>query len=181
TNAFHGMTIGSLAVTGNQMKRDGAGIPLSNSVSMPFDDYVSTEESLKLVERYINDGGTGVSLPAAIILETVQGEGGINAASMEWIKGIAEIAKKFDILLIVDDIQAGCGRTGTFFSFEPAGIEPDIVCLSKSIGGYGLPMAITLFKRELDIWGPAEHNGTFRGNNLAFVAATEALNFWEND
>src|SRR5699024_8004730 len=116
-----------------------------------------------------------------IILETVQGEGGINAASTEWIQGIAKIAKKYDILLIVDDIQAGCGRTGTFFSFEKAGITPDIVCLSKSIGGYGLPMAITLFKRDLDIWEPAEHNGTFRGNNLAFIAATEALEHWKDE
>lgn len=181
TNAFHGMTIGALSITGNQSKRDGAGVPLSHAVSMPFDDYISTTESLKLIESYLEDGSSGVELPAAIILETVQGEGGINAASMEWLQGIAKIAKKFDILLIVDDIQAGCGRTGTFFSFEPAGIEPDIVCLSKSIGGYGLPMAITLFRKELDIWGPAEHNGTFRGNNLAFVAATEALNFWKND
>ncbi len=182
TNAFHGMTIGSLAITGNESKRQGAGIPLSHTVSMPFDDYISTTASLEFIERYLADSGSGVGLPAAIILETVQGEGGINAASTEWLQGIAEIAKRFDILLIVDDIQAGCGRTGTFFSFEPAGIVPDIVCLSKSIGGYGLPMAITLMKRELDVWDPGEHNGTFRGNNLAFVAATEALStFWEND
>lgn len=181
TNAFHGMTIGSLSITGNAAKRKGAGIPLDHAISMPFDKYISTEDSLKLVEDYIGDGGSGVEVPAAIILETVQGEGGINAASMEWIKGIEKIARKFDILLIVDDIQAGCGRTGTFFSFEPAGIEPDIVCLSKSIGGYGLPMAITLMKRKYDIFNPGEHNGTFRGNNMAFIAAAEALNYWKND
>src|SRR5699024_7986979 len=105
----------------------------------------------------------------------------INAASDEWLRGIEKIARKFEILLIVDDIQAGCGRTGTFFSFEKAGIKPDIVCLSKSIGGYGLPMAITLFNEELDIWSPGEHNGTFRGNNLAFIAAAEAINFWKDD
>src|SRR5699024_12820984 len=86
-----------------------------------------------------------------------------------------------DILLMVDDIQAGCGRKGRFFSSEPAGLEPDIVCLSKSIGGYGLPMAITLMKRELDIFTAAEHNATFRGNNLAFIAATEAMSFWAHD
>ena len=78
-------------------------------------------------------------------------------------------------------MQAGNGRTGTFFSFEPAGIEPDVVCLSKSIGGIGLPMAITLIKPEHDQWGPGEHNGTFRGNNLAFLGAIEALKYWEND
>lgn len=181
TNAFHGMTIGALAVTGNASKRGGAGIPLTNSVSMPFDNFISTSESLKLIEHYLKDDSSGIDLPAAIILETVQGEGGINAASKEWLQGIEKIARKFDILLIVDDIQAGCGRTGTFFSFEYAGITPDIVTLSKSLGGYGLPMAITLFKSELDIWEPGEHNGTFRGNNLAFVAATEALSYWEND
>ncbi len=181
TNGFHGMTLGSLAITGNSSKRAGAGIPLSHSVAMPFDQYNEDTDSLSLIESYLENSGSGVDLPAAIILETVQGEGGINAASIEWLQGIEKIAKKFDILLIIDDIQAGCGRTGTFFSFEPAGIQPDIVTLSKSLGGYGLPFAITLFKKEHDIWEPGEHNGTFRGNNLAFVAATEALTYWEND
>lgn len=181
TNAFHGMTIGALAITGNGSKREGAGIPLSHTVSMPFDDFVTDSSSLKYIEQYLENSGSGVELPAAIILETVQGEGGINAASQEWLQGIEKIAKKHDILLIVDDIQAGCGRTGKFFSFEDAGLNPDIVCLSKSIGGYGLPMALTLFKSEFDIFSPAEHNGTFRGNNLAFVAAKEALSYWKTD
>lgn len=181
TNAFHGMTIGSLSITGNEAKRKGAGVPLDNAVSMPFDQFISTEASLEFIEKYLTGGSTGIEKPAAIILETVQGEGGINAASTEWLQGIEKIAKAQDILLIVDDIQAGCGRTGTFFSFEPAGLDPDIVCLSKSIGGYGLPMAITLMRRDLDIFNPAEHNGTFRGNNLAFVAAKKALDYWKND
>lgn len=181
TNGFHGVTLGALAATGNVGKRQGAGVPLPNTVSMPYDGYLPTQESLDLVERYIKDGGTGVELPAAMIFETVQGEGGTHAASMEWIKGIAAIAKKYDILLIVDDIQAGNGRTGSFFSFEPAGIYPDIVTVSKSIGGYGMPLSFTLFKEELDIWKPGEHNGTFRGFNPAFIAATAALSYWEND
>lgn len=182
TNAFHGMTIGSLSVTGNSFKRQGAGIPLHHSVSMPFDDYMDTSDSIAYLEKFLEDSGSGVALPAAIILETVQGEGGINAASFEWLKKIEDICQRWDILLIIDDVQAGCGRTGTFFSFEPAGIKPDIVCLSKSIGGVGLPMAITLIKPEYDDeWGPGEHNGTFRGNNLAFTAASEALSFWENN
>ncbi|WP_099157757.1 diaminobutyrate--2-oxoglutarate transaminase [Virgibacillus ndiopensis] len=181
TNAFHGMTIGSLSVTGNSFKRHGAGIPLHHSVSMPFDDYVENQDSIAYLERFLEDSGSGVALPAAIILETVQGEGGINAARLEWLKKIENICKRWDILLIIDDVQAGCGRTGTFFSFEPAGINPDIVCLSKSIGGIGLPMAITLIKPAYDQWGPGEHNGTFRGNNLAFIAATEALSNWETD
>jgi diaminobutyrate-2-oxoglutarate transaminase len=111
----------------------------------------------------------------------VQGEGGINVARGEWLQGIERLCRKYDILLIIDDVQMGCGRTGTFFSFEPYGIKPDLVCLSKSIGGYGLPMALTLIKSELDIWEPGEHNGTFRGNNLAFVCATEALSYWESN
>lgn len=181
TNAFHGMTLGSLAITGNESKRNGAGVPLTHTVSMPYDNYHQQTDSLRLIESFLENSSSGVDLPAAIIVETVQGEGGINAASMEWLQGIEKICEKFGILLIVDDIQAGCGRTGTFFSFEPAGIKPDIVCLSKSLGGFGLPMSITLFKKELDIWEPGEHNGTFRGNNLAFIAATEALSYWETD
>ena len=183
TNAFHGMTLGSLSVSGNMFKRDGAGVPLSNSVSMPFDNYLGDDSDTAVyIERYLDDNGSGVSLPAAIILETLQGEGGLNVASVEWLKRIEDVCRSRGILLIVDDIQVGCGRTGTFFSFEHAGIQPDIVCLSKSIGGYGLPLALTLIKPEYDVWEPGEHNGTFRGNNLAFITATEALKiFWKDE
>ncbi|SDC60694.1 diaminobutyrate aminotransferase apoenzyme [Melghirimyces thermohalophilus] len=181
TRGFHGMTLGSLAVTGNAFKRKGAGIPLTGAVSLPYDQYNENIDSLTLLERYLEDKGSGVDLPAAVILETVQGEGGINAASFEWLKQVEQICRRYDVLLIVDDIQAGCGRTGTFFSFEPAEIQPDIVCLSKSLSGYGVPFAVTLFRPDLDTWAPGEHNGTFRGHNLAFVAATEALRFWETD
>jgi len=153
TNAFHGMTLGALAVTGNEFKREGAGVPLHNSVMMPYENFMGEEaNSVDYIERYLKNSGSGVALPAAIILETVQGEGGINVASTEWLKGIQDICKRWEILLIIDDIQAGIGRAGSFFSFEKAGLEPDIVCLSKSIGGYGLPMALTLFKPEYDIW-----------------------------
>lgn len=182
TNGFHGMTMGSLAVTGNASKRAGAGTPLTNAVAMPFDNYMDGIDSAAYIEKLLEDGSSGIDIPAAFIVETVQGEGGINAASFEWLRKIEAIAKRFDILLIVDDVQAGNGRTGTFFSFEKAGIDPDIVCLSKSIGGYGMPMAITLFKPEHDIWGAGEHNGTFRGNNMAFITATEAIKkFWADD
>src|SRR5690606_30014682 len=115
------------------------------------------------------DSSSGIDKPAAVIVETVQGEGGINAASLKWLKNLEKVCRKHDVLLIIDDIQAGCGRTGTFFSFEEAGIQPDMVTLSKSLSGYGLPMAVVLLKPELDRWKPGEHNGTFRGNNLAFV------------
>jgi diaminobutyrate-2-oxoglutarate transaminase len=180
TNAFHGMTLGSLSVTGNSMKRKGAGIPLTNSSKIPYDDYFDGETADFLwLERVLEDSGSGVDKPAAIIVETVQGEGGLNAARAAWLRGLSELCKKHDILLIVDDVQAGCGRTGTFFSFEGAGITPDIVCLSKSISGFGLPMALTLFRPELDVWTPGEHNGTFRGHNPAFVTAAAALEtYW---
>lgn len=181
TNGFHGMTIGSLSVTGNASKRKGAGIPLSHTVSMPFDNFVEGQDSIPYLESYLEGSSSGLDLPAAMILETVQGEGGINAARMEWLQKVEALCRRFGILLIIDDVQAGNGRTGTFFSFEPSGIEPDIVCLSKSIGGAGLPMAITLIKPEYDQWEPGEHNGTFRGNNLAFITAAEALNYWVTD
>lgn len=182
TNAFHGMTLGALSVTGNKFKRRGAGVPLHHTVSMPYDGYMGDQiDTIEYMRNYIQDSGSGVSLPAAIIVETIQGEGGINEASVQWLKNLEILCKEHKILLIVDDVQMGCGRTGTFFSFEEAGIKPDIVCLSKSIGGYGLPMALTLIRPELDIWEPGEHNGTFRGNNLAFITASEALRYWENN
>jgi diaminobutyrate-2-oxoglutarate transaminase len=183
TNAFHGMTLGSLSVTGNSMKRQGAGIPLTNASKIPYDDYFNgaTDDFLWL-ERVLEDSGSGVDKPAAVIVETVQGEGGVNAARPEWLRALAELCDRHEILLIVDDVQAGCGRTGTFFSFEEAGIVPDIVCLSKSISGFGLPMALTLIRPDLDVWEPGEHNGTFRGHNLAFVTAAAALDrFWTDD
>ncbi|AOM82995.1 diaminobutyrate--2-oxoglutarate transaminase [Salisediminibacterium beveridgei] len=181
TNGFHGMTIGSLSVTGNSMKRIGAGVPLQYSPTMPYDDFVGSEDdTLDYLRRFLEDNGSGVAIPAAMIIETVQGEGGLNAARFEWIKKLSDICKEWGIFLIVDDVQAGVGRAGTFFSFEKAGIEPDVVCLSKSIGGYGLPLALTLIKPEHDQFKPGEHNGTFRGNNHAFVTATEALSYWKD-
>ncbi|MBK6012768.1 diaminobutyrate--2-oxoglutarate transaminase [Streptomyces sp. MBT53] len=180
TNAFHGMSLGSLAVTGNAFKRAGAGIPLVHGTPMPFDNYFDGQiPDFLWFERLLEDQGSGLNKPAAVIVETVQGEGGINAARPEWLRALAELCERQDMLLIVDDIQMGCGRTGAFFSFEESGIVPDIVTVSKSISGYGLPMSLCLFKPELDIWEPGEHNGTFRGNNPAFVTATAALEtYW---
>lgn len=183
TNGFHGMTLGALAVTGNSMKRGGAGVPLDHVATMPFDNYLDgkTPDFLWL-RTLLDDSGSGLDAPAAVIVESIQGEGGINAASADWLRGLSALCKEYGILLILDDIQMGCGRTGQFFSFEEAGIVPDIVTLSKSISGYGLPMALTLFKRELDVWEPGEHNGTFRGFNPAMVTGTEALRrYWSDD
>ncbi|MFF0559963.1 diaminobutyrate--2-oxoglutarate transaminase [Streptomyces sp. NPDC020472] len=182
TNAFHGMSLGSLAVTGNAAKRAGAGVPLHHAARMPFDDYLDGQVTDFLwFERLLDDSGSGLDHPAAVIVETVQGEGGINVARAEWLRALAELCRRHEMLLIVDDIQMGCGRTGDFFSFEEAGITPDIVTLSKSISGYGLPMSLCLFRPELDLWEPGEHNGTFRGNNPAFVTATAALDAYWRD
>ena len=182
TNAFHGMTLGSLSVTGNSMKRGGAGIPLVHATPMPYDNFLDGQvPDFLWFERLLDDSGSGLNAPAAAIVETVQGEGGINVARPEWLRGLAELCRSHDMLLIVDDVQMGCGRTGPFFSFEEAGITPDIVCLSKSISGYGLPLALTLFRPDLDVWEPGEHNGTFRGHNPAFVTGTRALElFWSD-
>ncbi|MGG2459284.1 diaminobutyrate--2-oxoglutarate transaminase [Streptomyces sp. RGM 3693] len=180
TGAFHGMSLGSLAVTGNAAKRAGAGIPLGHTLRIPYDGFSQDQVSgLHLLDSMLADSSSGLDLPAAVIVETVQGEGGVNPAGAAWLADLAELCSRRDILLIIDDIQMGCGRTGPFFSFEAAGITPDIVCLSKSISGYGLPMSLTLFRTELDVWQPGEHNGTFRGNNPAFVTAATALReFW---
>jgi len=182
TNAFHGMTLGSLAVTGNGFKRRGAGVPLVHASVMPFDGYLGEGvDTLDYLRAFLEDDGSGVDRPAAVIVETIQAEGGINIASARWLRRLERLCRRHEMLLIVDDIQVGCGRTGPFFSFEDIGIEPDIVCLSKSLSGYGLPMALTLIRPDLDIWDPGEHNGTFRGHNPAFVTAAAALDFWESD
>lgn len=180
TNGFHGMTLGSLALTGNQSKRAGSGVPLTHVTRMPFDGYFGDDvDTVDYADKLLSDASSGVDAPAAFIVETVQAEGGINVASHGWLRDLQALAKKHGALLIVDDIQVGCGRTGPFFSFEKAGVQPDIVCLSKALSGYGLPFALTLIRPDLDVWKPGEHNGTFRGNNLAFVTAQAALErYW---
>lgn len=183
TNGFHGVTMGAVAATGNQHHRNGTGVPLGNVTRMPYCGYHGWDvDTLKMLERMLADPSSGVDHPAAVIVEVVQGEGGLNVAVNSWLKGLRDICDRYDMLMIVDDIQAGCGRTGTFFSFESSGVQPDIVTLSKSIGGYGLPLALVLLKPELDIWKPGEHNGTFRGNNHAFVTAKAAIDtYWADD
>jgi diaminobutyrate-2-oxoglutarate transaminase len=183
TNGFHGVSMGALAVTGNSYLRAAAGVPLQNTTAMPFDGYFGEGvDTIAHLEKVLSDPSSGMETPAAVILETVQGEGGLNVARIDWLKRLEALCNKRGIILIVDDIQAGVGRTGTFFSFEPAGIKPDIITLSKSLSGYGLPLSLVVLKRSLDIWKPAEHNGTFRGNNHAFVTATAAIeHYWTTD
>ena len=183
TNGFHGMTLGALACTGNAGKRAGANVPLNNTTHLPFDGYFGDGvDTLDYFEHALTDRSSGLDKPAAVILETVQAEGGVNVASVEWLKRLEKLCVAHGVLLIADDIQVGNGRTGPFFSFERAGWKPDIVTVSKSLSGYGTPLAIVLIRPDLDQWSPGEHNGTFRGHNLAFVTAKAALDhFWTND
>jgi len=184
TNGFHGMTMGALALTGNASKRDGAGpVSLPDVTHMPFEGSMGEDfDTLELIDTMLSNPSSGIDAPAAFIFEPIQGEGGLNAASDDWMRGIERIARKHGALLIVDDIQAGCGRSGSFFSFEKSGIKPDMIPQAKSLSGYGLPFAALLIKPEHDIWKPAEHNGTFRGNTHAFVTARVAIEkFWSDD
>ncbi|GAA1963810.1 diaminobutyrate--2-oxoglutarate transaminase [Agromyces allii] len=180
TNAFHGLSIGALAATGNSHYRGAAGITLDNITRLPYDGYLGADvDTLDLLEKMLDDPGSGVDLPSAVIVEAVQGEGGINVASAAWLQRLRAITAERGILLILDEIQAGVGRTGAFFAFEESGIVPDIVTVSKSISGSGLPMSLVLLRPEVDVWKPGAHTGTFRGNNLAFVSARAALeNYW---
>lgn len=182
TNGFHGLTMGSTAITGNKYYRRESYVSRSNVSFMPYDGYLGPDlNTVDYLRKSLEDNSSGLDLPAAVIVETVQAEGGVNVASFEWLRGLEQVCRDYDILLIIDDIQVGNGRSGDFFSFEAAGISPDMVTLSKSIGG-GLPMAILLLKPELDQWQPGEHTGTFRGNNLAFVASSAALStYWQSD
>lgn len=180
TNGFHGVTLGAVAATGNSHFRDAAGVDPQHTTFMPYDGYLGEHlDTLLFFEKMLVDNSSGLDKPAAVVVETIQGEGGVNEASYDWLRRLERLCNDHDIVFIVDDIQVGCGRTGTFFSFEDAGINPDIVTLSKSLSGFGLPMSVVLMKPRLDQWKPGEHNGTFRGNNMAFVTAAEAIErYW---
>ncbi|HVA99789.1 MAG TPA: aminotransferase class III-fold pyridoxal phosphate-dependent enzyme, partial [Acidimicrobiales bacterium] len=177
---YHGDSLGSLSATANRTHREAAGVPLHDVTFLPFPSGVMSDiDTLTYLRSVLLDSHSGIELPAGIIVETIQAEGGINVAPIAWLRELRTICDDHGIILIIDEIQTGCGRTGPFFSFERAGIVPDIVTVSKSISGYGLPMSLTLLKPELDTWQPGEHTGTFRGNQLAFIAATVAMELFE--
>ncbi|NET65790.1 MAG: diaminobutyrate--2-oxoglutarate transaminase [Moorea sp. SIO1G6] len=183
SNGYHGVTLGSLATTANTSQRDAAGITTAGVSFIPYDGYLGSDiDTTEYLDKVLSDRGSGVALPAAVIVETIQGAGGVNVASFEWLRSLEKVCRKHDVLLVVDDIQVGCGRTGSFFSFEEVGISPDIVTISKSLSGFGLPFSLVLIKPELDQWKPGQHSGTFRGPNLAFVTAKAALEiYWQDD
>jgi diaminobutyrate-2-oxoglutarate transaminase len=182
TNGYHGVTLGALAATGNRYNRMSPSLAHHGVSRFLYDGYLGEDiDTADLLDRMLDDPSSGVDLPAAIILEAVQGEGGLNVARAGWLRKIADAARRHGALLIVDEVQAGCGRTGPFFAFEAAGIVPDLVTMSKSLSGFGLPMAVLLIRPEHDVWRPGEHNGTFRGNTHAFVTARVAIEkYWSS-
>ncbi|MDT7748245.1 MAG: hypothetical protein QOD96_1907, partial [Pseudonocardiales bacterium] len=133
------------------------------------------------LEYALTDPNGGIPLPAAVIMEMVQGEGGVNPATREFVQRVRRLTRELGVVLIVDEVQTGCGRTGSWFAFEQYDIEPDVVVASKALSGMGLPVAIILYGRELDVWKPGAHSGTFRGNQLAFAAGVKAVEMFRRD
>ena len=176
THGFHGMTLGALAMTANAYFRRAGGVPLSHVTRM------SLEHPLESLRAMYADGSSGLEPPAAILIEAVQCEGGVWVASAEWLKELRAFAREIGALFIIDDIQAGCGRTGSYFSFDGMDLDPDIINLAKGIGGFGTPLAMNLNKPEHDRhWSPGEHTGTFRGQGFSFVAGRVALEEYFRD
>ena len=182
--AYHGMTQSAMSLMGDIEPKTGIGASLVDVQFMPFpSEYrcpfglgsgAGATASANYLGRLLEDPHAGAPRPAAIIVEIVQGEGGVNPAPDGWLRRVREIASRQGVLLIVDEVQTGLGRTGRLYAFEYAGIVPDILVLSKAIGG-GLPLAVILYRRDLDVWRPGAHAGTFRGNQLAFAAGAAVV------
>ena len=180
---FHGVTLGALAASSNASKRQGGGVPLLNVKRFPFDSpEIDAQEAVEWFERVHFLDRVDAELPAGVLVETLQGEGGVNVASPEWVRGIATVCARYRVPLIVDEIQAGCGRTGPFFSFEHYGIKPAVIPVSKSLSGLGLPLSVVLLREDLDLVTPGQHNGTFRGSNASFVTSAACLaKYWADE
>jgi diaminobutyrate-2-oxoglutarate transaminase len=176
--AYHGLSMGSVAITGGRKYRGGQfpGVPNITFMPYPF-GFAASFDTISYIDMVLSDACSGIDKPAAMVVECVQAEGGVCIAPPEWLKQLRALCDRHDILLICDEIQVGCHRTGPFFSFEPAGIVPDLIVLSKALSGFGSPMSLLLIRRPHDVWEPGEHAGTFRGNQLAFVGATAALEY----
>ncbi|WP_437334469.1 diaminobutyrate--2-oxoglutarate transaminase [Sorangium sp. So ce394] len=182
--AYHGMTQGALTLMGNLGPKVALGhslhgvqfLPYPYAYRCPFGlgGDAGVAASLAYIENLLSDPESGVPKPAAIIIEAVQGEGGVIPAPVTWLKGLRGLATRYDIPLILDEVQSGFGRTGRMFAFEHAGIEPDVVVLSKALGG-GLPLSVVVYHERLDAWRPGAHAGTFRGNQLAMAAGSATL------
>jgi len=175
---FHGMTLGALACTANQAFRGAAGVSLNNVIRDTFNDM----EALSKLRQKFEDKGSGLMPPAAFLVEPVQAEGGVRVGTKEWLQGVQKLAKDIGALFILDDIQAGCGRTGSYFSFDDLDLDPDIIILAKGLGGFGTPIGMNLNKPEIDAnWNPGEHTGTFRGQGISFVAGKVGLEYFKDN
>ncbi|MBK3507300.1 diaminobutyrate--2-oxoglutarate transaminase [Pseudomonas sp. LF135] len=180
TNAFHGLSYNALSLTGNATKRKSAYTDLASVLRLPYEHYLGTDvDAIALYEQLLNDESSGYGLPAAVIFETIQAEGGLHTCSGAWYEGLLALCARKGIVTIADEIQVGCGRAGGFFSFEALSqTYPDIICLAKSLSGFGLPMSLVLVKKELDTLNPGENSGTFRGNTLAVQSACFMLDMF---
>ncbi|WP_346282528.1 Pls/PosA family non-ribosomal peptide synthetase [Pseudonocardia sp.] len=188
---FHGSTHAAMAMTGNvSQKRPIANgmpgvsfFPFSSCSRCPLalDPETCQTNCVSFLERALRDPNGGLELPAAVIMEMVQGEGGVIPARKEFVQRVRELTRELAIPLIVDEVQTGCGRTGTWFAFEQYDIEPDVIVASKALSGMGLPVAIVLYAEELDTWAPGAHSGTFRGNQLAFAAGVKSVEIIRRD
>ena len=188
---FHGSSHAAMALTGllEQKRPVPNGMPgvhffpYSYCSRCPMDltpDSCDTN-CVGYIERSLRDSNAGVPLPGAVILELVQGEGGVVPARADFVRRLRALTRELDIPLIVDEVQTGCGRTGTWFAFEQYDIEPDVIVASKALSGIGTPVAMILYDERLDVWAPGAHTGTFRGNQLAFAAGTAAVHVIRRD
>jgi diaminobutyrate-2-oxoglutarate transaminase len=188
---FHGTTHAAMALTGLVANK----APVANGVPgvhfFPYSSCSSCPVGLTLqtcttncvhyLERALQDPNGGIPLPAAVVMEMVQGEGGVVPAQPDFVRRVRELTRELDIPLVVDEVQTGCGRTGTWFAFEHYGIEPDVIITSKALSGIGTPVALILYDQRLDVWAPGAHTGTFRGNQLAFAAGIETIRIFRRD
>ncbi|WP_221585826.1 aspartate aminotransferase family protein [Microbacterium sp. G2-8] len=183
SHGFHGMTLGALAATSNDAFRKWAGVPLDHVVRLPNEFAPGGGiASLDAYRAALADASSGLRPPAAFLVEAVQAEGGVWVHSAEWLRALQQLARDVGALFIVDDIQAGCGRTGSYFSFDGMGVDPDIITLAKGLGGFGTPIAMNLNKPEVDAhWSPGAHTGTFRGQGMSFVAGAVALDYFADE
>lgn len=176
--SYHGMTYRAASISASMAGR-ATSAHLKDFVALPYVANV-TDADLELLARTLRDDVDGQKI-GAVIIEPTQGEGGARPFDPAYLRAIREQCSELGILVIADEVQAGVGRTGPFFSFEGSALDPDIICLSKSISGLGLPMAVNLVRRELDTWAPGEFSGTFRGNNLAFATSAAMLETYWSD